>query len=337
MWLKSLKMKKIKSKNINLNFTNRFTYIFISFIIILLIGVSVLAFGTSNPPTFGHSAGELDLSGGVQGNAVFLGSIKIGTSVTCDVNAEGSLRYNSIDKKIEYCNGTDWKAVGSSCGDTVTYEGGPNAGAYSTVQIGTQCWLGENLNVGTMLASVLTLPTNNEIVEKWCNGADSGPHSISDEAACDGTGGNPNYGGLYTWDEAVGCPAAGCDVAGDAAAQGAQGICPSGWHIPTDAEQNTLDQYLATGSCNAFRNGQWECAPAGSVLQQGGSSGFEDLLAGMRYDSGSFAKRGLRGHYWSSTVSGSLVWRRALNIGDASVLRDKPIQGNGHSVRCLKN
>ena len=117
MWLKSLKMKKIKSKNINLNFTNRFTYIFISFIIILLIGISVFAFGTSDPPTFGHSAGELDLSEGVEGDAVFLGNldvagrVKMGTSVICDANEEGSLRYNSVDKKIEYCNSTDWNLI----------------------------------------------------------------------------------------------------------------------------------------------------------------------------------------------------------------------------------
>ena len=110
-------MKKIKSKNINLNFTNIFTYISISFIILLLIGISVFAFGTSTPSTFGHSAGELDLSEGVQGDAIFLGNldvagrVKIGTSIICDIDEEGSLRYNSIDKKIEYCNSTDWKSI----------------------------------------------------------------------------------------------------------------------------------------------------------------------------------------------------------------------------------
>ena len=106
-----------KSLNIQINFTKRTLYTIISFLVILLAGVVVYAFGTSDPPTFGHSAGELDLSGGVQGDAIFLGNldvagrVKIGTSIICDIDEEGSGRYNSIDKKIEYCNSTDWKSI----------------------------------------------------------------------------------------------------------------------------------------------------------------------------------------------------------------------------------
>jgi len=98
-----------KSLNIQINFTKRTLYTIISFLVILLAGVVVYAFGTSDPPTFGHSAGELDLSGGVQGDAVFLGSIKIGTSTICDINTEGSLRYNSTSKVMEICDTTSWQ------------------------------------------------------------------------------------------------------------------------------------------------------------------------------------------------------------------------------------
>jgi hypothetical protein len=104
-----------KSLNIQINFTKRTLYTIISFLVILLAGVVVYAFGTSDPPTFGHSAGELDLSGGVQGDAIFLGNldvagrVKIGTSIICDIDEEGSLRYNSTSKVMEICNTTSWQ------------------------------------------------------------------------------------------------------------------------------------------------------------------------------------------------------------------------------------
>jgi len=104
-----------KSLNIQINFTKRALYTIISFLVILLVGVAVYAFGTSDPPTFGHSAGELDLSEGVQGDTVFLGNVdvagrvKVGTSVICNTTVEGSLRYNSTSKIMEICNTTSWQ------------------------------------------------------------------------------------------------------------------------------------------------------------------------------------------------------------------------------------
>ena len=116
--------------NIQINFTNRFLYTFVAFIFILIIGVGVFAFGTFTPSTFGHSASELDLSSGVSGNAIFNDNVGIGTStpqvkldvngeirigntgVDCTSNIEGSKRYNSVDKVMEYCDGTSWQKLG---------------------------------------------------------------------------------------------------------------------------------------------------------------------------------------------------------------------------------
>jgi len=69
-----------KSLNIRINFTDKATYTLITAVFILIIGVSVFAFGTSIPSDIGHSAGELDLSTGVSGNAIFNGNVGIGTS-----------------------------------------------------------------------------------------------------------------------------------------------------------------------------------------------------------------------------------------------------------------
>ena len=114
-----------KSLNIQINFTKRALYTIISFLVILLVGVVVYAFGTSNPETFGHSAGELDLSEGVQGNAVFNGdievigngnfnsSVKIGSSnSSCTSEIEGTLNYNFNSKCMEICNATSWEELG---------------------------------------------------------------------------------------------------------------------------------------------------------------------------------------------------------------------------------
>ena len=69
-------MKKLNI-NFQINFTNRAIYTFIALAVFLVIGVTVFAFGTSNPSTFGHSAGELDLSEGIDGDMLFLGETLI--------------------------------------------------------------------------------------------------------------------------------------------------------------------------------------------------------------------------------------------------------------------
>ena len=114
-----------KSLNIQINFTNRAIYTLITFSIFLLIGISVYAFGTTNPETFGHSAGELDLSEGVEGDALFNGnievigngnfnsSVKIGSSnSSCTSEIEGALKYNNNSKCMEVCNATSWQELG---------------------------------------------------------------------------------------------------------------------------------------------------------------------------------------------------------------------------------
>jgi uncharacterized protein (TIGR02145 family)/prepilin-type N-terminal cleavage/methylation domain-containing protein len=182
---------------------------------------------------------------------------------------------------------------------------------YPTVQIGTQCWLAKNMNVGTMIAGAASA-SNNGIIEKYCY-SNNAAYCASD-------------GALYPWNEAMQYPVNGS----------IQGICPAGWHIPTDAEQNTLDQSLNDTTCDANRNSAWDCANAGTKLKVGGTSGFEGLLAGYRV-SGVFAERGVYAFFWSSTVGGSDVWGRRLHTSYASIYRSDDDKVRGLSVRCLKD
>jgi uncharacterized protein (TIGR02145 family) len=160
-------------------------------------------------------------------------------------------------------------------------------------------------------------------LEKYCYDPDG---NLSDYTFCQ------TDGALYKWDEAMQY----------SVAELAQGICPDGWHIPSDTEQNILDQYLwdpavSPYTCNANRTGTDGCANAGIKLQAGGTSGFEGLLAGFRVTDGSFYGQGAGALFWSSTISGPDAWYRTLNIGSATVYRIHNDRAFGFSVRCLQD
>ncbi len=228
---------------------------------------------------------------------------------TCTAGIENQLGWDEGASAITYCDGSNWIVEETGCGKTIRHGGQ----SYATVQIGAQCWFSENLNIGTKLASGATEPTNNGTIEKWC-------YDNSD-ANC------TTYGGFYNWDEAMQY----------VETAGAQGICPAGWHIPTDAEQDTLDQYLSTGTCDTSRSGVWDCDPAGTALKTGGSSGFEGLLSGYRSTGGSFDGLGTYAVFWSSSISGASAWERYLYSSYSTVHRFPGDQASGFSVRCLKN
>jgi uncharacterized protein (TIGR02145 family) len=124
-------------------------------------------------------------------------------------------------------------------------------------------------------------------------------------------------------------------------AEGAQGICPNGWHIPTDAEWYALESSLKDSGelCDAARGGRFDCFGAGTKLMQGGSSGMYFQLAGSRvYVDGSFYSRNKSTSFWSSTVKEKFFpWVRGLDSGNTRVTRGISANTNGFSVRCLKS
>ena len=101
------------------------------------------------------------------------------------------------------------------CGNAVFHDGKN----YQTVQIGAQCWFKENLNIGIRINGSQN-QTDNGIIEKYCYN--------DDENNCN------TYGGLYQWDEMMQYMNT----------EGAKGICPYGWHLPTDAEWEILTNSL---------------------------------------------------------------------------------------------
>ncbi|HNX10612.1 MAG TPA: FISUMP domain-containing protein [bacterium] len=218
------------------------------------------------------------------------------------------------------CSITIPAAPSFACGtDSVTYEGEvyptvyiDNTGGHN-LSLPGQCWFAKNLNVGTMVAGAAN-QADNGIIEKYCYN-----DNTSNECATDG--------GLYQWDEAMQY----------SVAESAQGICPDGWHLPTDAEQNTLDQNLNDTTCNANRTGDWGCANAGTKLQDGGTSGLNVLRAGTRYINAAFYARGVYTIFWSSSISGSAAWGRNVTTNNAAVYRNSYDRTTGYSVRCLQD
>jgi len=206
---------------------------------------------------------------------------------------------------------TNWQAVGTICPATMVDTDG---NVYDVVKIGNQCWMAENLNVGTRIDGVDEMADTGTI-EKYCYG--------DDEANC------TTDGGLYQWDEMMQYTET----------EGTQGICSTGWHIPTDAEQHTLDQYLTAegGTCDADRSNVWDCAPAGTALKESGSSGFEAVLSGRRDANGAFINSGAHTYFWSSSVSGANAWTHHLTSSHSTVYRYPYVQAYGFSVRCLKD
>ncbi|MBK6966332.1 MAG: hypothetical protein IPH20_21030 [Bacteroidales bacterium] len=143
---------------------------------------------------------------------------------------------------------------------TVYYEGM----TYTTVQIGTQCWLGQNLNVGTKI-SECNNQLNNGVLEKYCYDYD--------DLNCD------TYGGLYQWDEMMNYTASS-----NANPSGRQGICPSGWHIPSHSEWCQMATYLDESvNCNVVG---WQGTDAGGKLKSTGTSLWGDPNTGATNQSG---------------------------------------------------
>ena len=186
---------------------------------------------------------------------------------------------------------------------------------YNTVQIGEQCWMAENLNIGTMINGSQNM-IDDGIIEKYCYD--------NDPANCE------TYGGLYQWDEMM-------QYITDTTTQG---ICPTDWHLPTDDEwkilEGTVDSQYGVGDPEWNGTG-FRGYDAGTNLKQGGSSGYEVLMAGW-YASGFFFVIGSHAYFFSSSEdSCTLAWCRDLFVGNSTVGREKVNKFYGFSVRCLLN
>lgn len=221
-------------------------------------------------------------------------------------------------------DGNCWKQTISNTG-VPNYTSIPCPGT-STITFGGQTykiklmpdgkwWMAENLNIGTMINGTTSM-SNNSTIEKYCYG--------NNAANC------TTYGGLYQWDEMMQYTTTA----------GTQGICPAGWHLPTDAEWTALETALPSpdkGSRLAGNAALWVDG-ALDQSQYFGTSGFAALPAGLRYTGGSFFDQGNFATFWSSTEDGtSNAWSRYLNFYLTDINQIIVNKAFGFSVRCVQD
>lgn len=189
---------------------------------------------------------------------------------------------------------------------------------YKTISIGDQWWMAENMNYGKQISSKQQ-PSRVGGVEKFCYN-DKTEH-------CN------HMGGLYTWGEMMGYKRSDDGVIGTR-----QGVCPDGWHIPTDSEWKTLTAFLEKRGVvgDQLKNFRyWRPSLQGNSIS---TTGFSALPAGRMDNSGNFYYIGNSTTFWTATKeSSNKAWHRTLTNRSGELYRGKSHVSLRFSVRCVKD
>lgn len=236
------------------------------------------------------------------------------TNITVDFGiTSGSVSVRS-ENTCGHSNYSDLTITFFTCNDQ--YTDSRNSQAYNTISIGSQCWFAENLNIGTRIDKV-NPQTDNAIIEKYC--------FRDNDANC------TIYGGLYQWDEMMQY----------ITTEGVKGICPDGWHLPSDGEWIVLTDYLggtdiAGGKMKEAGTTHWY-SPNTEATNE---SGFTGLPGGqLQGDTDNNYYQLTRwGAFWSSSeISSTNVNARYLKYNYKSVTIYSVPKERSISIRCLKN
>ena len=215
------------------------------------------------------------------------------------------------------CVVTRTVAPTSGYGSNITDEEG---NSYKTVYIGTQQWMGENLKV-SKYSDGTTIPNITDITQWQNNTTGAWVYYNNDEEN------NTKYGKLYNW------------YVVSKTTNGNKNVCPTGWHVPTDAEWTVLTDYLggnsvAGGKMKEMETTNWTSPNTNAT----NTSLFTGLPGGYRYYVGSYRNIGDFGNWWSSSeIDTYSAWARNLSATNGVASRGYINKGNGVSVRCLRD
>jgi len=186
---------------------------------------------------------------------------------------------------------------------------------YNIVTIGTQIWMAENLKTSKYNdGASIPLVTGSSA---WFNLTTPGYCWYDNDAATY----KNTYGALYNWytvDYGM--------------------LCPTGWHVPTDAEWTTLENYLGGSSVAGGKlkaNTQWDSPNTGATNE----SGFTALPGGCRFGDGAFSNTGKIGFWWSATREDieNFPVNRIMEYNFSNVFSEPNYESYGFSVRCIKD
>jgi uncharacterized protein (TIGR02145 family) len=202
-----------------------------------------------------------------------------------------------------------------------------NGNTYQWVKIGTQTWMAENLKTvnyadNTPITEGKADTNVSYTAKYWFN--------YNDDAA-----NKSIYGLLYTWAAAVKGNTGSLTIP-----SGLQGVCPNGWHMPSDGEWTLLYNFIST---HGYSGNEGTTLKSTSGWNGGNGSdvfGFKALPAGFRLYSGTYSDLGNAGNFWSATtydLNTNNGLRRYLLNSSIIINKDDYGKRNGFSIRCVKN
>lgn len=237
-----------------------------------------------------------------------------------DANGDGAVGLPDLLALLGVYN-QNVAATDGPCGifDQITFDGHN----YPLVAIGDQCWFAENLRTATY-ANGDTIPGNLSYTA-WTNpteGAQAYYYQLEEYLA--------TYGRLYNW----------------LAVDDPRGVCPSGWHVPSDEEWKTLEMHLGMTEEEA-NDGGWRGTDEGDQIKSSpphftgtNTAGLSVTPGGWKDNYyGAFQFEGERAYFWTSTSYGgpNLAWFRYLDAAHSDIYRFNLDVAYGYSVRCMKN
>ena len=252
--------------------------------------------------------------------------------------------FNTTNGCMYYYNGTNWIDLQvCDCGTLTDIDGN----VYQAVKIGDQCWMAEDLKVSRYPnGDAIPYIDDNATWGALADDNTSDAFTVYDDNNNDGVVdvAHPDYGYLYSYAAAI-----GDNWARDNNAN--QGVCPDGWHLPTDTEWLTLENQVETGATIAASATGWRGTDVGERLKEkgtthwnsnagtnGNSSSFTALPSGYRNNSNGYSYYiNNFARFWSASESGTDAWRRGLSHSNDASNRDKLSKSYGYSVRCIKD
>ena len=216
---------------------------------------------------------------------------------------------------LENCPGVPCVVAPSfTCGTSTVSDGDGNS--YQTVGIGTQCWTKTNLKTTKYNDGVTSIPDLNS-TSTWST-ATTGARTVYGGSS-PVTGYVDTYGYLYNWYAAAGIITH--------MGSSTKNICPSGWHVPTNSDWNTLISFLGTNPGTQLKENSSLWTTPGSNI-----SGFSARPGGYRFNTGNSTSINSIALFWERLGAG---YRQIDNAG--TVTGNTVPEGTGASIRCLKD
>ena len=221
---------------------------------------------------------------------------------------------------VSLSSGINFTSIGSPVGVFQNNISDVEGNTYKTVTIGTQTWMAENLKV-SKYSDGTTIPNITDNTQ-WSDLTTGAWSYYNNDVA-----NNAKYGKLYNW------------YAVSKTSNGNKNVCPTSWHVPTDAEWTVLTDYLggltvSGGKMKEVGTTSWNSPNTDAT----NTSLFSALPGGYRRYNGSYKSVGSYGLWWSSTeMSTGSAWLRNLGNGNGDAFRDVSGKEDGLSVRCLRD